>query len=72
MARGVNQKTHYHIDGVGECIARIPADAYYYWIARKGIGVWQDKAFVREYVRDNPEVRVATSSRKIQTGYKGK
>lgn len=69
LARGLNSKTHFHIDGLGECVARIPADAYFYWIARKGYGVWQDKTFLREYLRDNPEVRVKSASRKLQVGY---
>ena len=64
LAKGLNSKTHFHIQGVGECVARIPMDAYFYWIARKGIGCWQDKAFIREYIRDNPEVRVKSASRK--------
>jgi|SRR5580693_61675 hypothetical protein len=64
LAQGVNQKPHYHIDGIGECVARIPADAYFYWMARKGIGCWLDKTFIREYIRDNPEVRVNSKSRK--------
>jgi hypothetical protein len=68
LARGINSKTHFHIEGVGECVARIPMDAYFYWIARKGFGCWQDKAFIREYIRDNPEVRVKSKSRKIQVG----
>lgn len=64
LARGLNSQTHYSIDGIGECVARIPAEAYFYWMARKGSGCWMDKAFIREYIRDNPEVRVKSVSRK--------
>lgn len=64
LARGLNSQTHYNIDGIGECVARIPAEAYFYWMARKGYGCWQDKGFIREYIRDNPEVRVKSVSRR--------
>lgn len=57
------------IDGIGELCARIPAEAYYYWVARKGPGIWNDQQFLREFIRDNPSVRVKSRSRKIQVGY---
>lgn len=45
------------IDGVGEKIAEIPGDAYYYWQHRLP-GCWQDSEFRRDFIRDNPEVAI--------------
>lgn len=46
------------IDGVGELKARIPSAAFHYWGVRLGYECWQDKQFLKEFVRDNPEVAV--------------
>jgi hypothetical protein len=46
------------IEGVGEMVARIPLSAIHYWGQRLGYDCWNDEEFVREYIRDNPEVAV--------------
>lgn len=46
------------IEGVGEMVARIPLSAIHYWGQRLGYDCWDDETFVREYIRDNPEVAV--------------
>ena len=51
-------------DGIGECHMRVDTTAYWYWAMREGREIWNDKKFVREYKRDNPEVRVKARSRK--------
>lgn len=46
------------LDGVGELKARIPETAFHYWGTRLGYECWQDKQFLKEFLRDNPEVAV--------------
>jgi hypothetical protein len=46
------------IEGVGELKARIPLSAVHYWGQRLGYDCWNDETFVKEYIRDNPEVAV--------------
>ena len=46
------------IEGVGEMVARIPLSAIHYWGQRLGYDCWDDETFVKEYIRDNPEVAV--------------
>jgi hypothetical protein len=51
-------------DGIGECHMRVDTTAYWYWVMREGREIWNDKKFIAEFKRDNPEVRVRTRSRK--------
>lgn len=46
------------IDGVGNKIASIPLDSWHYWGHRLGYECWEDKTFLREFLRDNPETAV--------------
>ncbi len=46
------------IDGVGQLKARIPLAAWHYWGQRLGYECWEDKAFLDEFLRDNPETAV--------------
>ncbi len=46
------------IEGVGQLKARIPVSAFHYWGHRLGYECWEDKQFVNEFIRDNPEVAV--------------
>lgn len=46
------------IDGIGKLVARIPPDAFHYWGHRLGYACWEDKTFMKEFLRDNPEVAV--------------
>jgi hypothetical protein len=51
-------------DGLGECHMRVDTTAYWYWVMREGREIWNDKKFIKEYKRDNPEVRVQSRSPK--------
>ena len=43
-------------DGLGQLKAVIPAREYFRW-HQSHEGCWGDKGFIREFVRDNPEMR---------------
>src|SRR4029077_10063260 len=58
------------VDGIGECHMRVDLTAFWHWIIRYGRNIWNDPDFVRQYKRDNPEVRVETRSPKIMVGYR--
>lgn len=44
------------IDGLGPKVASIDARTYFRW-QQEHPGCWDDKTFMREFVRDNPETR---------------
>lgn len=44
---------------IGQLSMRIDAEAYHYWGQRLGYGCWKDEAFLREFQRDNPAVKVS-------------
>jgi hypothetical protein len=46
------------IDGIGELRASIPPSAFHYWGTRLGYECWEDRQFLREFIRDNPETAV--------------
>lgn len=46
------------IDGVGELKAQIPISAFHYWGQRLGYECWDDKTFVDDFIKENPEVAV--------------
>lgn len=71
VAQEMNQ-THRSIDGIGRLRMAVASDAFHYWGRRLGYDCWKDKQFLREFERDNPEVRVKSTGMKIQTGYTGK
>lgn len=48
------QKT---VDGLGQAVFDIDARTYFRW-AQQEQGCWEDKQFVHEFLRDNPECRV--------------
>lgn len=56
------------IDGVGTLVARIPGAAYHYWGQRLGYECWQDKQFMDEFLRDNPETAVRNYAKKTMVG----
>jgi hypothetical protein len=53
-----------NIDGVGQMVARIPPSSYHYWGKRLGYDCWQDDQFLKEFLRDNPEVAVRNYAKK--------
>lgn len=44
------------VDGLGEHKGAIPAREYFRWHQQER-GCWGDKTFVKEFFRDNPELR---------------
>tara|TARA_Y100001968_G_scaffold94323_1_gene84734 strand:- start:2368 stop:2790 length:423 start_codon:yes stop_codon:yes gene_type:complete len=57
------------ISGIGQHRARIESTSYHYWGKRLGYDCWNDRKFIKEYLRDNPESRVNSVSGKTQVGY---
>jgi len=49
----------------------ITPEFYHYWGQRLGYACWEDKQFVEEFLRDNPECRVKSKTGRIQEGYRG-
>jgi hypothetical protein len=65
-----NTKRHKSIEGLGQLVARIPTTAYHFWGQKLGYGCWNDKAFMDEFLRDNPELRVNSGGTKeIHVGW---
>ncbi len=57
------------VNGAGAPVAEIPLESYLYWQRREGSGVWKDKRFMHEYLRDNPACRVKAQGTRLQVGY---
>ena len=53
------------MEGLGQVRMTVSATAYHYWGQRLGYRCWKDKQFLREFERDNPEVRVRSQARKV-------
>lgn len=51
---------HKATEALGQHIMSIDTVAYHYWGQRLGYDCWADAGFRREYMRDNPAVRVQT------------
>lgn len=51
-------------DGLGEMHMSLDPEVYFHWIKKEGRQCWNDKQFIREFKRDNPEVIVRAKSRK--------
>jgi hypothetical protein len=60
------------IDGVGQLVARIPPAAFHYWGIRLGYECWEDKQFMSDFLKHNPEVAVRNRvKRTVVNGAKG-
>ena len=56
----------------GQHRARIEPTSYHYWGKRLGYDCWNDRKFIKQYLRDNPESRVKTAGNKnASVGYGG-
>ena len=55
------------MDGVGQLKATIPAREYFRWQQFKP-GCWQDKQFVKEFLRDNPALKTKSFDKKTFHG----
>lgn len=69
IAGATQRLEHAHIDGVGEKFMSVDPYVFHSWGQRLGYQCWNDPGFRREMMRDNPETRVRSKSRKIQVGY---
>lgn len=67
--RRINRDEVKAVEGLGSLEARIDTSAYHYWGQREGYGCWQDKAFKREFLRDNPQSKVKCGGTKLQVGF---
>lgn len=66
----LNKEKHRSIEGLGQLVARIPATAFHFWGQKLGYECWNDKAFMDEFLRDNPELRVNSGGTKeISVGW---
>lgn len=66
----INRERHKSIEGLGQLTARIPPTAFYFWGQKLGYECWNDKAFMDEFLRDNPECRVNSGGTKeIHVGW---
>jgi|SRR5215469_14640761 len=54
-----------YLDGLGECHMRVDQEVFWHWVRRYGREIWNDKSFLKEFKRDNPEVRVLARPRKV-------
>ena len=62
-----------HTSSLVQHQARIEATSYHHWGKRLGYDCWNDRKFIKEYLRDNPESRVKSAGgKKVQVGYGGK
>jgi len=52
------------MDGLGEVHMRLDPEVFFHWVRKEGRDCWNDKAFVAEFKRDNPEVIVRSRARK--------
>ena len=46
------------MEGFGEQHLSVDAEAFFYWVRRLGKECWNDKEFIRQFKRDNPEAIV--------------
>lgn len=64
------QMRHKSIEGLGQKIGSIPGDAYHFWGTKLGYGCWDDKKFMSDFLRDNPQCRVNSGGTKeISVGW---
>ena len=66
----INRERHKSVEGLGQLVARIPETAFHFWGQKLGYNCWNDSAFMKEFLRDNPELRVNSGGTKeIQVGW---
>ena len=53
-----------YFDGLGELHMRVDAEVFFHWVKKEGKDCWNDRKFIHEFKRDNPDVRVLNRSRK--------
>lgn len=66
----INEERPRAIEGLGQLTARIPATAYHFWGQKLGYECWNDKTFMREFLRDNEACKVNSRGTKdIHVGW---
>lgn len=64
------QMRHRSIEGLGQKVGSIPGDAYHFWGQKLGYDCWNDKRFLAEFFRDNPQCKVNSGGTKdISVGW---
>lgn len=58
IARQAHEVGRRCVDGIGQPVASIDIQSYFYWTARLGPDCWSDANFRREFLRDNPHCRI--------------
>jgi hypothetical protein len=61
---------HAHIEGVGQHVASIDAFSFIDW-ERRHPGITREKDWWKSLLRDNPECRVESTSKKTQVSFAG-
>jgi hypothetical protein len=51
------------VDGIGQPVASIDLQSYYFWANKLGGECWKDAPFRREFLRDNPHCRIKVERR---------
>jgi hypothetical protein len=64
IAAATHRLDHSFMDGLGELHMRVDPEVFWHWVRKEGKDVWNDKGFLKEFKRDNPDVRVLTRPRK--------
>lgn len=63
VAQVNSQLEHCTVEGLGQHIMDIPADAYFAWKKHLGDDCWQDRGFRDWFKKKNPETAVAYTPR---------
>lgn len=63
VAQVNNQLEHCTVDGLGQHIMDVPADAYFAWKKHLGEDCWSDKGFRDWFKKHNPQTAVAYTPR---------
>lgn len=61
IAQDLQRTEHKTVDGLGQHVGRIDAEAYFQMRALYGDDCWADPEFVDAFLRDNPACRVKTT-----------
>lgn len=64
VAQVNHQIEHCTVEGLGQHVMDIPADAYFAWKKHLGDDCWQDKGFRHWFKKQNPETAVPYTARK--------
>lgn len=59
-----DQIEHCTVDGLGQHVMDVPAEAYFAWKQKLGDGCWADRSFRDWFKKRNPEVAVNYTPRK--------